>query len=118
MAPNWPSPFANAWRLSDADQDTDRGPSRPAAAPPARERVGRSKAQPVGAACPEPVERAVARAKQVSARTICSCCCESGGLAVRHTACVRHDMKALVKNKPKPGLWLEEVPNPVPGIND
>ena len=44
------------------EQDTDRGPSRPAAALPARERVGRSKAQAV--------EAAVARAKQVSARTI------------------------------------------------
>src|SRR6202167_6292785 len=27
-------------------------------------------------------------------------------------------MKALVKSHPKPGLWLEEIPVPVPGIND
>ncbi len=27
-------------------------------------------------------------------------------------------MKALVKSKPDPGLWLEEVPVPEPGIND
>ena len=27
-------------------------------------------------------------------------------------------MKALVKNKAKPGLWLEDVPAPVPGLND
>jgi threonine 3-dehydrogenase len=27
-------------------------------------------------------------------------------------------MKALVKAKPEPGLWLEEVPVPRPGIND
>ncbi len=27
-------------------------------------------------------------------------------------------MKALVKSKPEPGLWLEDVPDPVPGIND
>jgi threonine 3-dehydrogenase len=27
-------------------------------------------------------------------------------------------VKALVKSKAKPGLWLEEVPRPVPGIND
>src|SRR3954469_17132475 len=27
-------------------------------------------------------------------------------------------MKALVKNKAKPGLWLEDVPKPSPGIND
>lgn len=27
-------------------------------------------------------------------------------------------MKALVKNKAQPGLWLEEVPRPVLGIND
>jgi len=27
-------------------------------------------------------------------------------------------MKALVKAKPEPGLWLEEVPVPEPGIND
>ncbi|HEY2952190.1 MAG TPA: L-threonine 3-dehydrogenase [Verrucomicrobiae bacterium] len=27
-------------------------------------------------------------------------------------------MKALVKGKAKPGLWLEEVPQPRPGIND
>ncbi len=27
-------------------------------------------------------------------------------------------MKALVKKHPAPGLWLEEVPPPVPGIND
>ena len=27
-------------------------------------------------------------------------------------------MKALVKAKPEPGLWLEEVPVPDPGIND
>ncbi len=27
-------------------------------------------------------------------------------------------MKALVKRKAEPGLWLEEVPEPVPGLND
>lgn len=27
-------------------------------------------------------------------------------------------MKALVKSKPEPGLWLEEVPDPEAGIND
>ena len=27
-------------------------------------------------------------------------------------------MKALVKSKSEPGLWLEDVPEPVPGIND
>lgn len=27
-------------------------------------------------------------------------------------------MKALVKKKAEPGLWLEEVPNPEPGMND
>ncbi|MDD5484358.1 MAG: L-threonine 3-dehydrogenase [Kiritimatiellae bacterium] len=27
-------------------------------------------------------------------------------------------MKAIVKKKPEPGLWLEEVPVPEPGIND
>ena len=27
-------------------------------------------------------------------------------------------MKALVKREARPGLWLEEVPEPVPGIND
>ena len=27
-------------------------------------------------------------------------------------------MKALVKSKAKPGLWLEDVPAPVPGLND
>jgi threonine 3-dehydrogenase len=27
-------------------------------------------------------------------------------------------MKALVKSRPEPGLWLEEVPIPEPGIND
>ncbi len=27
-------------------------------------------------------------------------------------------MKALVKSKPEPGLWLEDVPVPEPGIND
>jgi threonine 3-dehydrogenase len=27
-------------------------------------------------------------------------------------------MKALVKSQPKPGLWLEDVPSPKPGIND
>ena len=27
-------------------------------------------------------------------------------------------MKALVKKKAEPGLWLEEVPIPEPGIND
>ena len=27
-------------------------------------------------------------------------------------------MKALVKSRPEPGLWLEEVPVPEPGIND
>jgi threonine 3-dehydrogenase len=27
-------------------------------------------------------------------------------------------MKALVKSKPEPGLWLEEVPIPEIGIND
>src|SRR2546422_5574418 len=27
-------------------------------------------------------------------------------------------MKALLKSKAKPGLWLEEVPQPRPGIND
>jgi threonine 3-dehydrogenase len=27
-------------------------------------------------------------------------------------------MKALVKSKPEPGLWLEEVPIPDIGIND
>jgi threonine 3-dehydrogenase len=27
-------------------------------------------------------------------------------------------MKALVKSKPQPGLWREDVPVPVPGIND
>jgi len=27
-------------------------------------------------------------------------------------------MKALVKSKPEPGLWLEDVPEPVIGIND
>ena len=27
-------------------------------------------------------------------------------------------MKALVKNKAKPGLWLEDVPKPTVGIND
>src|SRR3954467_11741990 len=27
-------------------------------------------------------------------------------------------MKALLKNKAKPGLWLEEVPKPAVGIND
>ena len=27
-------------------------------------------------------------------------------------------MKALVKSKPEPGLWLEEVPVPEIGIND
>ena len=27
-------------------------------------------------------------------------------------------MKALVKKSPKPGIWLEEVPVPEPGIND
>jgi len=27
-------------------------------------------------------------------------------------------MKALVKSHSKPGLWLEEVPVPEPGIND
>jgi len=27
-------------------------------------------------------------------------------------------MNALVKSHPKPGLWLEEIPVPVPGIND
>ena len=27
-------------------------------------------------------------------------------------------MKALVKSKREPGLWLEEVPDPVIGIND
>ena len=27
-------------------------------------------------------------------------------------------MKALVKNKPSRGLWLEEVPEPEIGIND
>jgi threonine 3-dehydrogenase len=29
-----------------------------------------------------------------------------------------HTMPALVKAKPEPGLWLEEVPVPEPGIND
>jgi threonine 3-dehydrogenase len=28
------------------------------------------------------------------------------------------EMKALVKSRPEPGLWLEDVPVPVPGIND
>jgi threonine 3-dehydrogenase len=27
-------------------------------------------------------------------------------------------MKALVKSKPEPGLWLEEIPKPTAGIND
>lgn len=27
-------------------------------------------------------------------------------------------MKALVKSKSEPGLWLEDVPMPEPGIND
>jgi threonine 3-dehydrogenase len=27
-------------------------------------------------------------------------------------------MKALVKSKAEPGLWLEEIPKPAPGIND
>ena len=27
-------------------------------------------------------------------------------------------MKALVKKKAEPGLWLEDVPVPSPGIND
>src|ERR1700691_2148958 len=27
-------------------------------------------------------------------------------------------MKALVKSRPEPGLWLEDVPVPVSGIND
>ena len=27
-------------------------------------------------------------------------------------------MKALVKSRPEPGLWLEEVPTPEVGIND
>jgi len=27
-------------------------------------------------------------------------------------------MKALVKNKREPGLWLDEVPEPTIGIND
>ena len=27
-------------------------------------------------------------------------------------------MKALVKREAKPGLWLEDVPQPIPGIND
>jgi len=27
-------------------------------------------------------------------------------------------MKALVKKSPEPGIWLEEVPVPEPGIND
>ena len=27
-------------------------------------------------------------------------------------------MKALVKKKPEPGLWLEDVPKPTIGIND
>lgn len=27
-------------------------------------------------------------------------------------------MKALVKSKSEPGLWLEDVPEPVPGLND
>ena len=27
-------------------------------------------------------------------------------------------MKALVKSKSEPGLWLEDVPEPIPGIND
>src|SRR3954463_4072475 len=27
-------------------------------------------------------------------------------------------MKALVKSKAEPGLWLEDVPKPVPGIDD
>ncbi len=27
-------------------------------------------------------------------------------------------MKALVKSRPEPGLWLEDVPEPQPGIND
>jgi threonine dehydrogenase-like Zn-dependent dehydrogenase len=27
-------------------------------------------------------------------------------------------MKALVKRKSEPGLWLEDVPEPVPGLND
>jgi threonine 3-dehydrogenase len=27
-------------------------------------------------------------------------------------------MKALVKSKPEPGLWLQDVPEPIPGIND
>jgi len=27
-------------------------------------------------------------------------------------------MKALVKSRPEPGLWLEEIPVPEPGIND
>ena len=27
-------------------------------------------------------------------------------------------MKALVKSRPEPGLWLEEVPVPEIGIND
>jgi threonine 3-dehydrogenase len=27
-------------------------------------------------------------------------------------------MKALVKSRPEPGLWLEDVPAPTPGIND
>ena len=27
-------------------------------------------------------------------------------------------MEALVKSRPEPGLWMEEVPVPEPGIND
>lgn len=27
-------------------------------------------------------------------------------------------MKALVKARPEPGLWLQDVPEPIPGIND
>ncbi len=27
-------------------------------------------------------------------------------------------MRAIVKARPEPGLWLEEVPIPEPGIND
>ena len=28
------------------------------------------------------------------------------------------EMKALVKSREAPGLWLEDVPEPEPGIND
>jgi threonine 3-dehydrogenase len=28
------------------------------------------------------------------------------------------DMKALLKRRPEPGLWFEEIPVPEPGIRD